>query len=407
MTASASTPRQTWRYKAEFPDGRVVDGEVVASDEAAAVRQVRALGATPVRLSRAAAGNSILARRNTLKPAETLSLVRGLADLLCAGVPLRTALQSLAARERRSVQKAMLERLDQRVRAGEALSKALAIDPARPPAIFVALAEAGEASGELGPVLRDLAERLETEHALREDIKGQLAYPAFVAAITVITLLGLAHFVLPQFDALFVGQATAPPPETAFVLKMGASLRSWGHWMPVFAVLAFLIIKTAARPFVVELERAALAIPIAGATFMRLQAARYCRTLGQLLKAGYALARAEPVARGVLTSQLARRRLGEVAETVRAGGRFGEAVRRHAALPDEFISLIEVGEQTGELPDMLIRSAALADADAARTIKKASELISPMLIVLLALCVLVVIVSILIGVLSLNEVVYS
>ncbi|MCP2671229.1 type II secretion system F family protein [Maricaulaceae bacterium EIL42A08] len=407
MTASVTAPRQTWRYKAEFPDGRVIDGEVVASDEAAAARQVRALGATPVRLRRAGATGSILTRRSTLKPVETVSLVRGLADLLCAGVPLRTALQSLAARERRPVAKAMLERLDQRVRAGEALSEALQADPARPPAVLVALAEAGEASGELGPVLGDLAERLETEHALREDIKGQLAYPAFVAAITVITLLGLAHFVLPQFDALFVGQATPPPPETAFVLQLGAFLRAWGHWMPVGVVLLVLIIKAAAKPFMVELERAALSIPVAGATYMRLQAARYCRTLGQLLKAGYALARAEPVARGVLTSQLARRRLAEVAESVRAGGRFGDAVRRHSALPDEFISLIEVGEQTGELPDMLIRSAGLADADAARTIKKASELISPMLIVLLALCVLAVIVSILIGVLSLNEVVYS
>ena len=407
MNASAASGGQTWRYKAEFPDGRVVDGEIVAPNEAAAARQVRALGATPVRLSKTAAAGQLFAKRRELNTGEVLSLIRGLSDLLCAGVPLRTALESLAARERRPVLKATLERLDQRVRTGDALSEALSADPSRPPALVVAMAEAGEASGDLGPTLRDLAERMEANHDVREDIKGQLAYPIFIAVLAFMTLLGMAHFVLPTFETLFSDQGAVPPPETAFVLEAGAFVRQWGHWSPVLVVLAMIVIKTLARPFLYELEMMALAIPIVGAAHMRLQAARYCHTLGQLLKAGYALARAEPIAREVLGSEVARRRLSGVAESVRAGGRFGDAVRRHEALPDDFQRLIELGEQTGALSDMLIRSAAMAELEVARQVKRWSELLSPVLIVALALCVLVVIVSVLMGVLSLNEVVYS
>lgn len=401
--ALASSERRLWRYVAEKPGGELLKGEVAARDENEAVRQVQALGAAPLEVKPVRRSTGV---RGKLSNAEAAQLVRGIADLVTAGLPLKDTLASLAERETRPRLKAVIERLDARLKGGDSFSAALRADPAGLPRPMMALAEAGEESGLLGRNYTDLAEQMERDESLRQEVTSQMIYPGALFFVMVLTLIFLAHFVLPQFDSVFADARMEPPAITTFVLNAGAFLRDWAAFLPAGLVVILLAARTAARMWPLAIERFIGLIPLLGATRFRMEAVRYCRVLGLLLSAGSPLARAETVARDTIGPEGLRQRHALAAEAVRAGESMSEALARYNALPDDALRLISLGEKSGNLDAMLLRAAEYHDREARTTLKRAVELISPLMIVILALCVGGVIAAVMLGVLSLNEIVF-
>jgi len=396
-----------WRYVGETVDGRTIRGQVDGRDEEEALSRVRALGATPIELAPAARGNSIFSDgRTELSSAESLIFVRGLADLVEAGIPVRDALICLSDREKRPVLKGFIDRLETRVGNGDPLSKALQEDVAQPPRLLIALVSAGEASGLLGENLVELARQMDGEHELRQELIGQMVYPIALVVLISLTLVFLSYFVLPQFETIFSDARATPPPETQFVFAVGEFLRTYAIWIPALMILALIALQTMARQFAAALSAFVLRIPMVGTTLMKLDAARYCRTLGLLLASGASLTKAEGVARMSVGSAFLQRRHERVANDVRSGLSLSAALEQHKALPSDALRFVELGERTGRLDTMLARAAALYDGEVRNILKQTVDLIGPLMIAILGLCVGGVIAAVMSGVLSLNDVVY-
>ncbi|WP_203292340.1 type II secretion system F family protein [Maricaulis parjimensis] len=399
---------QVWRYTAEQADGRIIRGEATAASRQEAVQQIRTLGAIPVKVQPANATGvfSFRAQRRSLSLRETVDLVRGIADLASAELPLKDVLASLGEREKRPALKAVIARLEARVRRGDSLSTAVKEDPAGLPRSVYALAEAGEESGLLARNFTDLAEQLERDLDLRGEIIGQLVYPAILLVVFMGTLLFLAHFILPTFETVFADAGAEPPGLTGFVIAAGAFIRGWGVWIPVGIVGLAVLVQAAARLFPGQVDQLLARLPAWGWIRLRLDSVRYCQALGLLLSAGRPLAKAEPIAREAIESAGLRSRHARAADRVRAGDVYSSSLEAVRALPDDALRLISMGEKTGHLDTMLMRAAALYDREVRARLKAYVELIGPAMIIILALCIGGVIASVIIGVLSLNEAVF-
>lgn len=399
---------QIWRYTAEQGDGQLVRGEVVAATRVDAVRQIQALGATPIDVQgkRSPFAFSWSGRRQSLTLRETVDLVRGIADLASAELPLKDVLASLGERETRPALKAVIGRIEARVRRGDSLSTAVRDDPAGLPRALYALAEAGEESGLLARNFTDLAEQLERDLELRGELTAQLVYPGILVVVFLGTLLFLAHFILPTFETVFSDAGSEPPALTRFVIAAGAFLREWGIWLPVGIVGLAVLGQSLARAFPEQADRIVAGMPFWGWVRLRVDAVRYCQALGLLLSAGRPLARAEPVAREAISSAGLRGRHARAADQVRAGEVFSRALDQCGALPPDALRLVALGEKSGHLDTMLLRAAALYDREVRNRLKALVELIGPAMIIILAMCIGGVLISVILGVLSLNEAVF-
>ena len=395
-----------WRYVAETPAGQARRGEIRAASEREAAAILRADGLRPVRLAGVRSSGGSRSATSRLDAATHARLMRGLADLVGAAIPVRDALTALARRESKRRPRAFLERLTAKVEAGESLGDALASDPAAPPRLAPAMAAAGEASGRLGPALEALAEALEANVELRDEIVGQMTYPAFVLALFVATIAVLSHVVLPSFEPLFRDAAGLTPPETAFVLSVGAFVRAHGLVALIAILIGVLAVGRlfAARPALAGavLDR----LPFVAGVRAQLDASRYARVLALLLENGRTLASAEPTARGLVSSPARQARLERAAKAMRDGASPGVALRAEAALPEEMIDFFTLGERTGELAKLLNRAASLYDLRSRRAVKRAVVMLGPALIALLGVVTAGFIAAVMSGVLSLNEVVY-
>jgi type II secretory pathway component PulF len=404
---SANDEIRHWRYVGETVDGRTIRGQVDGRNEEEALSRVRALGATPIELAPAIRGNSMFSDgRTELSSAEALVFVRGLADLVEAGIPVRDALICLSDREKRPVLKGFIDRLETRVGNGDPLSKALQEDVAQPPRLLIALVSAGEASGLLGENLVELARQMDGERELRQELIGQLVYPIALVVMIILTLVFLSYFVLPQFESIFDDARATPPAITLFVFEVGQFMRNYAVWIPAGFVLVLVALRTIFRQFEAVLSGITLRIPVFGTTIFKLESARYCRTLGLLLASGSALSNAERVARMSVGSVLLKRRHDLASEEVRAGVSLSSALEKHGAIPSDALRFVELGERTGRLDVMLGRAATLYDGEVRNTLRSAVDLIGPLMIAILGLCVGGVIAAIMLGVLSLNDVAY-
>lgn len=394
-----------WKYVAETRDGGSVRGYHDGPDETAIAARLRSDGLRPVSIRRERGG---LGKGAGAPIPERVyaRLVRGLADLVQAGIPVRDALAALARRERHARAAAFLSRLGERLDAGSGLAAAIAEDPARPPRLLAAMIAAGEATGQLGTVLDRLATQMEAGQALRSELSGQMIYPLAVLGLITLTLVFLSYVVLPQFEVLFRNAGAEPPRETALVFAAGAGLRTFGVWIALALLAGLLLGRRLAERLPGLGDRLIEPLPVIGQARRKLDAARYGRALGLLLESGQPLSRAEPVARSLVASPLRRAALARAGGRIRDGQALAPALGAEKALPEEMIAFVELGEKTGRLGALLERGAELHEAEARRLLKRSVELLGPAMVAILGLFVAAVIASVMSGVLSLNEVVY-
>lgn len=392
-----------WRYLAEDASGRVVRGDLVAADNAGVLAALKAERLKPIEVRKERVGHGLVPGRSRIGIERLAKFSRALSDLLVSGIPVGAALDIVARRERHAATQAFVERLTRQVRAGTALSAALKADPAEPPRLMVALAVAGEASGTLGAQLALLADSLEATARLRREMISQLIYPAALFVLVLATVAFLSWFVLPEFEKVFQTSETRVPPETKFVLGAGAWIRGNGIWLPAISLAAAAGTVLALRRFGDEIERFAFSVPVLGPHLRQVEAGRYCRTLGTLLLSGVPLARALPVAEEVVGAKLMREALEVVARDVKSGKALAPSLDSQSVLNPDTVTLIELGERTGRLGEMLLKAAAWNEGEARTLVARAAALLGPLMTVIMGLVVAGVIAAVMSGVLSLNE----
>jgi len=324
-------------------------------------------------------------------PGQVAWFTRQLATLLASGLPLLQSLDLLARQERSADFRRVLESLSEMVRTGGALSSGLEREPRAFDRLFVNLVKAGEASGLLDTVLERLARFLEKSARLKGRVTAAMVYPLVVGVVATLIVVALTVFVVPKFEQLFLSQlhGRTLPVLTRAVLGISRWVSAHGVGLLVGVVIAGLFAFRLGRSSAgrAAADRWILSVPGVGAVVLRARVARFARTLGTLLAAGVPILQALALTRAATGSLRLQRVLVETERTVEAGESLAASLARTSTLPPVVPAMIEVGETTGKLPEMLVRLADIYDEEVDQTVMALTALLEPALIVSMAVVV--------------------
>lgn len=403
-----------FQYKAATNDGNVVDGLLLAQDRDHVVRQLRALGQIPIRIDEArksaAAGTAPRRKsigRRRIRSQDVADMTRELATLLRAGMPLDRALGTLVALSGDEPLADVLVDIRTRVKQGATMADAVEEHRDVFGRFYVNLLRAGESGGALEVVLERLAEHLDRNIEIGDALKSALVYPAVLIVVALLSIFVLLGYVVPQFTEMFEGVGQALPMSTRITIAVGEFLQSWGWMLAVMAVLAVLLLRK-------QLEEPGKAYrwhsrmlnaPLIGQVVLKIEVARFARTLATLLKNGIPLLKALGIVRDTMGNRVLADGLDRVASGLREGQSLAEPLSKSTRFPAFAVQMIKVGEESGNLPEILLQVASTYDRDTQVTIKRSLALLEPLLILVLGAIIAAVIISILVAILGINELV--
>lgn len=343
--------------------------------------------------------------RRSLPQVELQATTQSLAALLGAGLTIDRALQICALLASRPITKQWAAGLLQHVRAGKALSAAFTAGGERLPPYYASMIAAGEAGGTLPEALTRLSELMRRQLEVRERTRSALIYPALLAGVVLLTLVMLLTFVLPRFDALFAESEAPLPWSTRAVLDAGRFVTSYG-WVllllaagSIAAFSAWLRSPQGRRTFHRWLLKSRLTLGLPGG----IEVARMLRTLSSLCRSGMPLPQALKIARGTLANSCLSDALSRAIADVQAGHTLSQALERAGEFPALAVQLSRVGEETGRLDELLQSAAGVLENDNQTKLERLLTLMVPLLTILMGLLVAGLIGSVLIGLLSIND----
>lgn len=400
-----------YRYEAVDNAGEVLRDEIEAPTLEAAVERLRDQGLLPLSVNeakggflRGGLGQPWFSQRRALSRKSVTLLTQQLANLLHAGMPLDRALTILISVSEDEQAQTLLERVQEKVRGGSSLADALEAQGAFS-RFYLNMIRAGEAGGAMEVVLKRLTEFLERSQALRETVTSALIYPIILLSVSALSVIILLTFVVPQFQQLFADAGKALPLATQIVIAVGDGFR---HYWWVGAMLLVLLVAALRQQLSQPASRARwdrwfLSLPLFGDFIAKVETARLSRTLGTLLGNGVSLLNALAIVRETLTNQVLSTALGEVAEHVKTGRGLAEPLQESGNFPKLAVQMIRVGEETGQLQEMLLQVADTYDGEVQTAVKRMLTLLEPALILGLGVIIAGIIMSILVAILSLNE----
>ena len=401
----------TFQYKAATPDGKVVNGTLTGSDRDSIAAQIQAAGRVPIRIEEAtevATGGvrrPLLSRR--INAQDISDTTRELSILLRAGVPLDRALQVLISLHVDSPLGALLEDMRARVKQGSTLADAVAAQGSVFSPFYVSLLRAGESGGALEIILERLAEHLERSKEIRDTLVSAMIYPAVLVVVALSAIFVLLGYVVPQFTEMFEGVDQVLPLSTRITIGVGDVVQKYGLVVLLFfAAAAWLIRLRLQRPASqYALHSWLLRLPMAGSVIVKMEVARFARTLSILMHNGVPLLKALAIVKDTVGNRVMADGLERVASSLKEGQSFAEPLAEDARFPPLAVQMIRVGEESGGLEDILLQVAETYDRETQVTIKRTLALLEPALILVLGVIIAAVIISILAAIMSINELV--
>jgi len=332
-----------------------------------------------------------------VKPKELSVFTRQLSTLLHAGMPLLRGLEVLARQERNLGFQRIIESLGEAIKSGGTLSEAMARHPRVFDRLYINMIKAGEAGGVLDVVLDRLARFQEKSHQLRGKITAAMVYPLIVMAVAVVILVGLLVFVVPKFKQIFADLLKGAPLPTLTQLVLTISDAVKNHYLIVLGVLAvawiglgvFRRTPAGARFF----DTLVVRLPLFGDLFLKGIIARFGRTLGTLLSSGVPILPALLITRDTCGNSRVGAAITDVHARVKEGAPVARPLEATAVFPPMVTSMIDVGEHTGQLPEMLGKVADIYEDEVDNAVAGLSSLIEPILILFLALVVGTIVVA--------------
>ena len=395
-------------YKAIGRDGKHHSGTLEANGPELASRQLRAQGLTLLKLEAGGvAGSGEQARAGGKPPSrqDILSMTSELAVLLRAGLPLDRALKVLIDMAAQPQMSQLLNDLLKAVKSGKALSQALEPYEQVFGSFYINMVKAGEASGQLSDVLNRLVQYLENAKANRDTVVSALIYPSILAVVSVLAIVVMLGFVVPQFETLFEDMGEALPPLTSIVISGADFIKDYGWFLLVALVgLGFYLRNWAGtEQGKIGLHQRMLTIPLAGGIIFEYEVSKFARTVGTLLGNGVSLLKAISIAIDTVDNRVIKDALEVLPPAVKAGKRMSVALEETDMFTPMVIQMIRVGEESGSLDQMMLELAKVFDGKVQSGIKRGLALLEPVLILGMGFFIAVIIIAILMGILSVND----
>lgn len=414
-------PEFAWR--AASASGQMIDGRLSAATQALAMKQLREQGLTPLYIEDVLSAGALSqatgkgaaqmmagvpqarAGKGPVKQADVLAFTSELAIMLRAGLALDNSLRVLIDMSYKPSVTTLLQGVLDAVKGGTPLSRALAQNKELFGDFYVNMVRSGEASGQMAAVLARLVEHMERQRALRDSVVSATIYPAILLGVAVLSLVAMLGFVVPQFEKMFMDMGDALPLPTRVIMELGHLFSSYGlpigMGLLVAGALVFRWLKTPAGRH--WWQSRLLRLPLMGRLALKYQLTLFSRSLGTLLGNGVPMLAALNIATETVGNTVLQQSLARVVPIVKEGGKVVQAISATGIFEPLAINLIRVGEETGRVGPMMLELAAILNREVETGIKRLLTLVEPILILVLGLLIAAIIISILMGILSIND----
>jgi type II secretory pathway component PulF len=406
----------TFRYQAVGAGGAALAGVIEAEDRKAALQLLRQRNVFPSQLEAVTSGNkaavepmalpkSQLAFGQWVRRKDITAFTREISALLAAGIPIPQTLDSLGEEEENPALKAVVQQVGEGVRKGESFSAALAQHPRLFSNLYVSMIRVGEEAGVLPKVMNDLADFMEHDDEVRGEVMSAVAYPAFVLCFGFVTVTVLLTFVLPRLFNMMEEILPVLPLPTLILLKASHCLND--HW---FLILLGLIGASASGWWFVKSpvgeemwDKYKLKIPFIGPVFQSAALGRFARTLGTLVKSGVSLLPALKIVENTIGNRIMAAQIARVAEETRGGDSLAAPLRKLGIFSRTVVQMIDVGEESGKLDEMLLKVASIEERHLRTRTKTLVSLLAPLLILVVGSLVGFMVIAILLPIFKMSS----
>ncbi len=381
----------TFTYSARTKAGTVQKGTLIALDRSAAAASLLDKGMVPIlvkeQVAKVAGSGNPLAKLfgSRVKLQDKVIFTRQFATMINAGVPLAQSLAILQEQSESKALQAAVSDIAKQVQGGATLANALSSHPDIFNAIYVNMVRAGEAGGILDQVLERLATQQEKDAEIVSKIRSAMIYPSVVSFVTVCAFFFLMTVIVPKLASIFRESGAALPIYTQIMLTISDALVNYGVFLAIGAVIGGVaFVRWARTPLGKRvLDRVLIKLPILGPILVKVNVARFARTFGSLMAAGISVVEAVNATRSALGSSVYQDELDTIAREIKNGRPLSEQLKKSKNFPAIVGQMASVGEETGELDDILLKLAVFYEKEVDTVIEGLTSIIEPLLMVVL------------------------
>jgi len=389
-------------YRATTTDGAIVEGVIEAADEKDAVDRLKNSGVIPLKITTPREGIGKRFLRKSSK-GDILTFTTELSALLSAGLPLDRSLNILSDISESGEMKNIVKSVLKSIREGSSFSDALSKHPRAFPKLYVNMIRAGEAGGVLDVVLDKLNEFLESSQELKDHVFSAMIYPVILLLTGGFSIIVLLVYVLPKFSTIFSEMHVALPLSTQIIISVSNALSAYWWVLLACAAGAWVLFRNYTRSEAGRYSWDSFKIKMMGDVIRKIETARFTRTLGTLLKSGVPLLQALHNSKDVISNQV----IASAIDGVAKGAKEGKGIAAPLATADVFpplaLSMIKVGEETGQLDTMLLKVAETYEKSLKISIKRFVSFVEPAMILAMGVIIGFIVVSMLMAIFSITN----
>lgn len=379
---------QAWAYRVRTKEGKVVSGTMEADSNNAVAQRLRAQNMVPLEI-KAESNKGMkkefgLPKRVKLKDLAIFS--RQFSVMIGSGLSLLRALNILGEQTENTKLAETVNLVRDDVEGGASLSNSMAKHPKVFQQLFVSLVRAGETGGQLDTVLVRVAESYEKDYKLRQKIKSAMTYPVVVFMIAIVLVTIMLIFIVPTFAAMFTGLGGELPLPTKFLVFLSDKAVIIIPLALVTSIVGFILYKRfhkSSAEFRLKADGIKLKIPVFGGLFSKIALSRFARTLALLMRSGVPVLQALEITADAAGNEVISRAALDVKDSVREGESIAAPLKNHAVFPPMVVQMISVGEDTGQVDEMLDKIADFYEQEVESTTESLTALLEPLMIAVL------------------------
>ena len=392
-----------YTYEAIDTSGKKVKETISSADEDTLKSTLRGMGLVPLSIRVSEARESSFFQR--ISSEDILVFTQELGNLLDSGLPVDRALYILSEHSEKKALRAIIKEVYIDIQKGTTLSNAMGKHKIFP-RLYINMIRAGEAGGILEVVIKRLVVFLETTLTFKKEIISALIYPILLTVVGGLAVAVLMLYVIPNFSKIFSDMGQALPLPTMILIKVSSLFAA--YWWAFLGGIISLMVLVRGYARTAEgknyLDNLKLKVPVLKKLTMKFIIARFSRTFGTLLQSGVPILEAIRVSRDVIDNDVIAQKLSVLEEGVSKGKGISVPLRESGVFPAIFNQMVTVGEESGRLEDTFLLIADRFEADTRNLIKRFVSLFEPMLILLMGLVVGLIVISMLMGIFSINEI---
>jgi type IV pilus assembly protein PilC len=379
----------TFVYSARSTTGEMQAGEIELKDRDEVVLHLRKNRMIPLKIEQKQSEFQIPGLGGGVSTRDIVIFTRQFATMINSGLPLVQSLDILARQSENKQLRKVIEQVLYDVESGQTLADALRGHTKVFPELYVNMVAAGEAGGILDTILLRLAVFLEKADALKRKIKGAMIYPGVILTVAIGAVAILLIFVIPTFQTMFESAGITLPAPTQFVIFLSESLQAHWYWIVIGVAMTVVMIRQYYKTpgGQLNLDRLLLNMPILGNMQRKAAIARFTRTLGTLVSSGVSILDGLEITAKTSGNRVLHDAIMESRASIAGGETISEPLKRSGVFPPMVVSMINVGEQTGGLDEMLTKIADFYDEEVDAAVEALLAAMEPMMIVFLGVVV--------------------